>query len=130
MGPPRWLRVLADWMWGKVTPFSIARKVSEKRLRNSLRSYIARHQPIEDPEEIAVMEEYLFQIFVRPCSTEMALFMQFDSGLHALVPLDHPDVLRDPELPFPVSFIYGDSDWMDSRGSREIVRANKFFSTG
>ena len=76
------------------------------------------------------MEEYLFQIFVRPPSSEMALFMQFDSGLHAITPLDHPDVLRDSELPFPISFIFGDSDWMDSRGSREIVKANKFFSTG
>ena len=56
--------------------------------------------------------------------------MQFDSGLHAVTPLDHPDVLRDPELQFPISFVFGDTDWMDSRGSREIVKANKFFSTG
>lgn len=89
--------------------------------------YIDRHQPITDPEEKAVMEEYLFQILLRPASTEFALFKQVDPGLHAHVPLDHPERLRSNELPFPVSFIYGSIDWMDSRGSREIVKASKFF---
>ena len=35
-----------------------------------------------------------------------------------------------PNLPFSVSFIYGTKDWMDTRGSREIVRANPFYASG
>ena len=76
------------------------------------------------------MEEYLFQILLRQSSTEYALFMQVDPGLHAHAPLDHPEQLRNPDLPFPVSFIYGTRDWMDSRGALEIVKANKFFASG
>lgn len=56
--------------------------------------------------------------------------MQVDPGLHAHVPLDHADQLRDPDLPFPVSFVYGSSDWMDHRGALEIVKANKFYASG
>jgi hypothetical protein len=76
------------------------------------------------------MEEYLFQILLRQSSTEYALFMQHDPGLHAHEPLDHANQLRNPDIPFPISFVYGDKDWMDSRGSREIVKANKFFASG
>jgi len=116
--PPKWFMPLAKALWGKITPFSVARKMSDKRVRNSLRSYIDRHQPIEDDEEKAAMEEYLFQILLRPPSTEFAIFNQVDPGLHAHLPLDHEDRLRNPDLPFPISFIYGKQDWMDSRGSR------------
>ncbi len=56
--------------------------------------------------------------------------MQHDPGLHAHEPLDHANQLRNPDIPFPISFVYGDKDWMDSRGSREIVKANKFFASG
>lgn len=76
------------------------------------------------------MEEYLFQILLRESSTEYALFMQVDPGLHAHEPLDHENQLRNADIPFPISIVYGDKDWMDSRGSREIVQANKFCSAG
>lgn len=76
------------------------------------------------------MEEYLFQILLRQSSTEYALFMQVDPGLHAHVPLDHEEQLRNSELPFPISVVYGEIDWMDSRGALEIVKANKFFGSG
>jgi pimeloyl-ACP methyl ester carboxylesterase len=41
--PPKWFMPLAKALWGKITPFSVARKMSDKRVRNSLRSYIDRH---------------------------------------------------------------------------------------
>jgi hypothetical protein len=87
--PPKWLLPLAKALWGKITPFSVARKMSEKRVRRSLRGYIDMHQPIHDEAEKSVMEEYLFQILLREPSTEFALFKQVDPGLHAHVPLDH-----------------------------------------
>ena len=76
------------------------------------------------------MREYLFQILMRPASTSQALFIQHDVGLHAHEPLDSEDQLRNPTLNFPISFIYGERDWMDSRGSREIVKSSKFFASG
>lgn len=42
-GPPRWFLPLANKLWGKLTPFSIVRKLCDKRVRKGLRSYIARH---------------------------------------------------------------------------------------
>lgn len=128
--PPRWALYLSKKLWGKLTPFSVLRKLSEKRVRSLLQGYIRAQQPIEDPAEFATMEEYLFQILLRPASTEFALFKQVDPGLHAHVPLDHEDRLRNSDLPFPITFMYGDKDWMDPRGSSEIVKANRFFASG
>ena len=51
-------------------------------------------------------------------------------GLHALAPLSASNKLNNAEIPFPISFIYGANDWMDSRGSRDVVRTNRFFATG
>ena len=33
-------------------------------------------------------------------------------------------------MDFPISIIYGSHDWMDARGSRQIVSENKFFAVG
>lgn len=69
-------------------------------------------------------------MFKRPASTETALTILFDCGLHAHSPLSSADRLLNKDLPFPISFVFGDRDWMDSRGSREIIKNNKFFATG
>jgi cardiolipin-specific phospholipase len=100
------------------------------RARKMLVNFINNDMPIQDPAELACMREYLFQILCRPSETSKGFYVQLDVGLHAHVPLDSEDQLRNPDLNFPISFIYGENDWMDSRGSREIVKANKFFSTG
>jgi len=72
----------------------------------------------------------MYQILMRPGGTDAALFLSFDCGLHAHMPLQEVDRLANPDLPFPISIVFGDRDWMDSRGSRQIVRANKFHATG
>lgn len=51
-------------------------------------------------------------------------------GLHAHHPLTDPNKLLNPGLPFAISFVYGENDWMDSRGSRDIVKTNRFFASG
>ena len=50
-GPPAFLRVTAKTLWGKVSPFSIMRLLSEKRCRKFLKGYQERHQPVESQEE-------------------------------------------------------------------------------
>ena len=42
-GPPKWALSLASALWGKFTPFAIARKLSEHRVRKILAGYVRRH---------------------------------------------------------------------------------------
>jgi pimeloyl-ACP methyl ester carboxylesterase len=42
-GPPKWALSLTASLWGKVTPFAIARKLSESRVRKILAGYVRRH---------------------------------------------------------------------------------------
>ena len=129
-GPPSWAVCLANALWGKVSPFSVLQLRSESKCREMLNGYINRHQPVTDERERQVLCEYLFQILLRDSSTSIALFQQHDTGLHAYAPLMSPEKLCNRWLPFPVSFVYGSHDWMDSRGSREVVRCNQFFASG
>ena len=77
------------------------------------------------------MEEYLYQILLREGTTEYALFRQFSPDLHAYKPLCGDDRLGgEHAIPFPVSIVFGDKDWMDTRGSVRIVKRNQFFHEG
>lgn len=53
---------------------------------------------------------------MREGSTEYAIFICFELGLWAVNPLESQKRLGNPEFALPVSFYYGDSDWMDKRG--------------
>lgn len=59
-GPPRWALSLTQSLWGKFTPFAIARKLSDSRVKKVLASYVRKHQPGESEEENKAMEEYLY----------------------------------------------------------------------
>lgn len=72
------------------------------------------------------MLDYMHQIFMREGSTEYAIFICFKLGMFAHNPLETEDRLGNPELPIPVSFYYGDVDWMDHRGGRRVVEKNRF----
>ena len=49
---------------------------------------------------------------MRPGTTEYAIMVNFEVGLVCKLPLEDPTKLANPNLPFPVSFIYGDNDWV------------------
>jgi hypothetical protein len=55
----------------------------------------------------------MYQIFLKSGSTEYAIFICFELGMFAVNPLEIETKLGNNELPFPVSFFYGDRDWMD-----------------
>ena len=59
-------------------------------------------------------------------STEYAIFICFRLGMFAENPLETEDRLGNPNLPIPVSFFYGDVDWMDRKGGDRTVARNKF----
>lgn len=63
---------------------------------------------------------------MREGSTEYAIFICFEIGLWAFNPLESEKRLGNPEIAIPISFYYGDSDWMDYRGGQRIVDKNIF----
>jgi cardiolipin-specific phospholipase len=68
----------------------------------------------------------MHQIFMREGSTEYAIFICFEIGLWTVNPLESQKRLGSPEFALPVSFYYGDSDWMDKRGGQRVVSNNIF----
>lgn len=58
----------------------------------------------------------------RPGSTEYALFVCFDPYFHAVLPLDDENCLKGLDL--PISFVYGDRDWMKNVGTHDLLAQN------
>ena len=63
---------------------------------------------------------------MREGSTEYAIFICFEIGMFAHNPLEAVNRLGNPDLPIPVSFYYGDIDWMDVNGGKRVVERNQF----
>ncbi len=63
---------------------------------------------------------------MREGSTEYAIFVCFELGMWAINPLIDEERLSNPELNLPISFFYGDLDWMDSNPGHQIVEANMY----
>jgi hypothetical protein len=63
---------------------------------------------------------------MRDGSTEYAIFICFEVGLWAINPLESENKLGSSEFALPISFYYGDSDWMDIRGGKRVVEKNIF----
>ena len=59
-------------------------------------------------------------------STEYAIFVQFHVGMFAINPLETEDRLANPTLNLPMSFFYGDIDWMDEHSGRRVVSKNMY----
>ena len=113
-----------------MSPFMMMRMMGQTITKKIINKYVNNMQRTDSEEEAAALKEYLFQIFLLPGSTEYAVFHLFDQGLHAHIPLNDERRLTRSDLPFPVSFIYGEEDWMDSRGADNIVRTSQFFRSG
>ena len=58
---------------------------------------------------------------MREGTTEYAIFICFRIGMFAINPLENLSRLGNPDLNLPVSFFYGDIDWMDCNGGERIV---------
>jgi pimeloyl-ACP methyl ester carboxylesterase len=66
---------------------------------------------ISDDEKQA-MSDYMYQIIMRPGTTEYAIHLMFNADLHAHLPLGADDKLGSSTFPIPVSFYYGTKDWV------------------
>jgi pimeloyl-ACP methyl ester carboxylesterase len=69
-------------------------------------------------------KDYLEQTLLRDGSTEYAIFVVFDYLLYAKHPLEEDDRLG--KLPIPVSFFYGDRDWVVREGGETVVSKNYY----
>lgn len=62
-----------------------------------------------------------------PGSTEYAMFVSFGALLIAKHPLEADDRLG--KLPIPVSFFYGDRDWMLRTAAYRVLEKNPYRGT-
>ncbi len=53
--------------------------------------------------------------------------MCFDHFCYAKLPLDHEDFLK--SLKVPISFFYGDRDWMTYVGTHDVLASNPYKGT-
>lgn len=127
-GPPAWARSIAKWGWGKkISPFSLARFVGRRQTLKFIGRYVERRQKVESETMGNAVRDYMYQIFMRPGTTEFALMVCFDLGLYSKLSLGHPDKLCSKEFPIPVSFIYGAQDWvrtLDQDYAKIVVSSN------
>lgn len=63
---------------------------------------------------------------MREGSTEYAIFVCFFPGMFAINPLEADNRLSSPELNLPISFFYGDRDWMDHKAGRRVIEKNRY----
>jgi len=127
-GPPKFIRKMFVSAWeNKWSPFGMMRKSGSWGAKKLVNYYLNRRigEALQD-EEREHMGTYMHQCFMREGSTEYAIFICFVLGMYAVNPLELDNRLGNPEFDLPISFIYGDIDWMDHRGGRRIVAKNKY----
>jgi cardiolipin-specific phospholipase len=96
------------------TPGSVMRNITEYRGRAMVEGYVRNRIPaIRDPQEQAVLADYMYLNSILPGSGEYGLSRILNPGAIA----KKPCLRRVPELKVrKVSFLYGLHDWMDIKG--------------
>lgn len=129
-GPPKFVKSIANSAWkNKWSPFGAMRKSGSLIGRKMVKSYMKRRMADLPEEEFNTMLDYMHQIFMRDGSTEYAIFICFTMGMWAINPLESEIRLSNPGFNLPMSFFYGDRDWMDEDAGRRIVSKNKYESS-
>lgn len=111
----RWI-VLFLWECG-VTPQWVMRLLGP-RLGRALSGKLVRPRfPSSCPDTQEALVEYFYQVSAAPPSGEHSLNTILRSGAWARLPL----VDKLPHVVRPVTFIYGDRDWMDWSAARDLL---------
>ena len=79
-------------------------------IQEDLEGYPKRHMEV-------VRRYYNCMFKLGPSGTEKAITASFKYGCFAHHPLTEPDRLGNPNLPFPIAFVYGDQDWLGTDGA-------------
>ena len=56
----------------------------------------------------------MLQISMRQGTTEYAPMINFTLTLQAHIALGEPEKLKNADFPLPITFIYGDNDWVQT----------------
>ena len=109
----------------KWSPFGLLRKSPDWINKYYFTKWAKRRIVGEIPEEeLNDFKEYMKDVLTRKGSVEYALFVIFDHFCFAKVPLDDVDKLQ--KLKIPISFIYGDRDWMTLVGKHNVLETNTY----
>ncbi|OZJ05711.1 hypothetical protein BZG36_01422 [Bifiguratus adelaidae] len=111
----------AAYLWNlNITPFSIVR-MGGPIGANLVSKYALRRFAHLDEADQLDMYDYLYHISTAPGSGEYALAAILSPGAYARTPLLH----RLPNLKMPVTFLYGEQDWMDYRAAHHVIKIRK-----
>ena len=112
-GPPGWMLSLMKFGWNKkISPFGVLRTVGRNRSLKGIGGFVENRSNIKHNGHAEIVRDYMYQILLRPGTTEYAILVSFGVGLVCHLPLESVEKLADPNFPIPVSFIYGDNDWV------------------
>ena len=118
--------ILMKTLWHKnFTPGSFIRSLSESRRKRMILNMICRKLPPDTSDyERNVFCEYFCANNTLPGSGEYALHKVLKVLFYAL----KPTIYRIPKLKVPkITFVYGESDWMDPSGGVEVRKKCKDF---
>ncbi|RLN58430.1 hypothetical protein BBJ28_00007449 [Nothophytophthora sp. Chile5] len=126
-----WLRRIALSAWENgLTPMSIARFVGPygpQLVQNVVQrriSFMSEGSAMRDGRvDLTELGAYLYHNWALKPSGERAMTTHLIPGAHAVRPL--VDLLTPENVKMPLTFIYGDRDWMDYRNGLEIVQRFK-----
>jgi len=109
--PPKLALNLAKKIWRKKwSPFGAMRKSGRGCVNCLLKGYVKRRFYSIPKNEIDDYKVYLHQTLLREGSTEYSVFVIFDYLMFSHKPLELDERLGGIQI--PVSFFYGDRDWM------------------
>lgn len=110
-------------LWeANVSPFSIVR-LSSFAAPKLVSRYASRRFALFEPEVQSDLFSYLYSVYGQKGSGEYCLAHILSPGAYARWPLISRMGQLDPKI--GVSFIYGDSDWMDKKGGEAAAQILK-----
>ncbi|POM75933.1 Cleavage induced serine protease family S33 [Phytophthora palmivora] len=126
-----WLRRMVYSAWeNDITPMSLARFVGPygpKLVQNVVHrrtSFMSEGSAMRDGRvDLNELAEYMYHNWALKPSGERAMTTHLAPGAHAVRPL--VDVLVPEKVKMPLTFIYGEYDWMDYRNGLSIVERFK-----
>lgn len=106
-------RKLVSWLWKSGVTLASFLRAAGPFADRLVKLYTRKRFHMLPQEQVEALESYLCQINLLPGSGEYAIFRILDPGVWARSPL----VNRLDQLAIPISFYYGEHDWMNSRGA-------------
>ena len=98
-------------------------------MKGLIERYVAQKQgESTSEEEKQSISDYMYQTMMRSGTTEQAIFLLFNPDLHAFLPLGHESKLGSQDFSVPVSFFYGENDWVlfvEEDAGQKCVNSNK-----